>query len=111
MRAFSFRRLYAVLAKEFVQLRRDRMTFAMILGVPLMQLFLFGFAINLNPKELPTAIAIGDPGPLARSVVAALDNSRYFHIIAETEDPRTARRMLQQGKVLFVVEIPVNFTR
>jgi ABC-2 type transport system permease protein len=111
MRAFSFGRLFALLAKEFVQLRRDRMTFAMILGVPMMQLFLFGFAINLNPKDLPTAIAIGDPGPLARSVVAAIENSSYFHIIAETEDPRAARRLLQQGRVLFVVEIPVNFTR
>jgi len=110
-RAFSFRRLYAVLAKEFLQLRRDRLTFAMILGVPLMQLFLFGFAINLNPKALPAAISIGDPGPLARSIVAALENSSYFEIKAETEDPKAARRLLQEGKVLFVVEIPVNFTR
>jgi len=84
MNAFSFSRLFAVLAKEFLQLRRDRLTFAMILGVPMMQLFLFGFAINLNPRDLPTAIAIGDPGPLARSVVAALENSSYFHVIAET---------------------------
>ncbi|HLY04597.1 MAG TPA: ABC transporter permease [Rhizomicrobium sp.] len=110
-RAFSLRRLFAVLAKEFLQLRRDRLTFAMILGVPMMQLFLFGFAINLNPKDLPTAIAIGDPGPLSRSLVAALENSSYFQVTAETEDPKEARRLLQQGRVLFVVEIPVNFTR
>lgn len=109
--SFSFRRLLAVLAKEFLQLRRDRLTFAMILGVPLMQLFLFGFAINLNPRDLPTAVAIGDPGPLARSVVAALENSSYFHVNTETEDPKQARRLLQEGRVLFVVEIPVNFTR
>jgi ABC-2 type transport system permease protein len=76
-----------------------------------MQLFLFGFAINLNPKDLPTAIAIDDPGPFARSVVAALENSSYFHIVSETNGPRAARQLLQQGKVLFVVEIPVNFTR
>jgi len=111
MNAFSFSRLFAVLAKEFLQLRRDRLTFAMILGVPMMQLFLFGFAINLNPRDLPTAIAIGDPGPLARSVVAALENSSYFHVIAETENPKAARRLLQEGHVIFVVEIPVNFTR
>jgi ABC-2 type transport system permease protein len=111
MHALSFRRLFAVLVKEFVQLSRDRMTFAMILGVPMMQLFLFGFAINLNPKDLPTAIAIGDPGPFARSVVAALENSSYFHVIAETENPKAARRLLQEGRVIFVVEIPVNFTR
>src|SRR5438874_400980 len=111
MNAFSFSRLFAVLAKEFLQLRRDRLTAAMILGVPMMQLLLFGFAINLNPKDLPTAIAIGDPGPFARSVVAALENSSYFQVTAETEDPKAARRLLQEGKVIFVVEIPVNFTR
>ena len=61
----------ALLVKEFLQMRRDRLTLGMIIGVPLMQLFLFGFAINLNPKELPTAIAIDDPGLFARSVVAA----------------------------------------
>lgn len=108
---FSFRRIVALLVKEFLQLRRDRLTLGMIIGVPLMQLFLFGFAINLNPKDLPTAIAIDDPGPFARSVVAALENSSYFHIVTETNDPKAARQLLQQGKVLFVVEIPVNFTR
>jgi len=108
---FSLRRIMALLVKEILQLRRDRLTLGMILGVPLMQLFLFGFAINLNPKDLPTAIAIDDPGPFARSVVAALENSSYFHIVSETNGPRAARQLLQQGKVLFVVEIPVNFTR
>ena len=108
---FSLRRIMALLVKEFLQMRRDRLTLGMIVGVPLMQLFLFGFAINLNPKDLPTAIAIDDPGPFARSVVAALENSSYFHIVSETNDPRAARQLLQQGKVLFVVEIPVNFTR
>jgi ABC-2 type transport system permease protein len=108
---FSLRRIMALLVKEFLQMRRDRLTLGMIIGVPLMQLFLFGFAINLNPKDLPTAIAIDDPGPFARSVVAALENSSYFRIMSETKDPRAARQLLQQGKVLFVVEIPVNFTR
>ena len=108
---FSLRRLFALLAKEFLQLRRDRATMAMIIGIPVMQLFVFGYAINFNPKHLPTAIAIGDPGPLARSVVAALANSSYFDIKAETENPVEARRLLQAGRVTFVVEIPVNFTR
>ena len=108
---FSPARLFAVLMKEFLQMRRDRLTLGMIIGVPLMQLFLFGFAINLNPKDLPAAISIGDPGPLSRSIVAAVENTSYFHIIKETEDPNVARRLLQQGSVLFVVEIPVNFTR
>lgn len=108
---FSFRRIVAMLFKEFLQLQRDRATMAMLLGIPIMQLLIFGAAINMNPHALPTAIAIGDPGPFARSVVAALANSSYFDIVAETEDPRAARRLLQQGKVLFVVEIPENFTR
>src|SRR3569623_460943 len=92
-------------------MRRDRLTLAMILGVPLMQHCLFGFAINLNPRNLPAAGAINDPGPFARSVVAALANSSYFKITEETHDPVHARRLLQEGKVLFVVEIPPNFTR
>jgi ABC-2 type transport system permease protein len=108
---FSAARIWAILVKEILQMRRDRLTLAMILGVPLMQLFLFGFAINLNPRDLPAAIAINDPGPLARSIVAGLANSSYFKIIEQTNDPAHARRLLQEGKVLFVVEIPPNFSR
>jgi ABC-2 type transport system permease protein len=111
MGAFSFRRLYAVLAKEFIQMRRDRLTAAMVLGVPVLQLMLFGFAINLNPKNLPTAIAIDDPGRFGRSIVAALSNSSYFQIVRQTNSPSRARRLLDEGKVTFVVEIPVDFTR
>jgi len=110
-RAFSLARIWAILLKEFLQLRRDRITLGMIIGIPLMQLFLFGFAINFNPKALPTAISIDDPGVFARSVVAALRNSSYFDVIAETNSPQAARLLLQEGKVLFVVEIPANFTR
>jgi ABC-2 type transport system permease protein len=111
MMSLSPRRVMALLIKEFLQLRRDRLTLAMILGIPLMQLFIFGFAINLNPKALPTAVAIADPGPMARSVVAALHNSSYFHVALETRDPAVARQMLQEGSVTFVVEVPPNFTR
>ncbi|HSM96472.1 MAG TPA: ABC transporter permease [Rhizomicrobium sp.] len=110
-RAFSFARVYAILLKEFLQMRRDQITLGMIIGVPLMQLFLFGFAINYNPKALPTVISVDDPGVFARSVVAALENSSYFNIVAETNSPKKARRLLQEGKVLFAVEIPANFTR
>ena len=108
---FSLARIYAILVKEFLQMRRDRLTLGMILGVPLMQLFLFGFAINFNPKALPTAVSVDDPGTFARSVVAALRNSSYFDVRIETNSPQKARQMLQQGQVMFVVEIPVNFTR
>jgi ABC-2 type transport system permease protein len=111
MKRFSFARIFAILAKEFLQMRRDPVTMGMIVGVPLMQLFVFGFAINFNPHALPTAVSIDDPGVFARSVEAALHNSSYFDIIAETNSPSRARRMLQEGRVLFVVEIPENFTR
>jgi len=108
---FSLQRVWAILVKEFLQMRRDRLTLGMVVVVPLMQLFMFGFAINLNPKDLPAAIVINDPGPFARSIVAALQNSTYFDIIAQTNDPREARQLLQRGKVVFVVEIPPNFSR
>ncbi|MBV8800698.1 MAG: ABC transporter permease [Alphaproteobacteria bacterium] len=111
MRAFSLQRLFAVLAKEFIQMRRDRLTAAMVLGIPVLQLMLFGFAINLNPKNLPTAVSVDDPGRFSRSILAALVNSSYFQIVGQTNSPKEARRLLDQGKVTFVVEIPANFTR
>jgi len=107
----SLRRIGAILIKEFLQMRRDRITLGMIIGIPLMQLCLFGFAINFNPKSLPTAVSIADPGVYARSIVAAMRNSSYFEIVAETRSPKEARRLLQEGKVLFVLEVPVNFSR
>ncbi len=110
-RRFSGARVGAVLIKEFIQMRRDRLTFAMIIGIPVVQLFIFGYAINLNPKQLPTAIAIDDPGIFARSLTAALRTSDYFHIVKATNSPSDARRLLDEGDVTFVVEIPQNFTR
>jgi len=110
-RGFSLMRIWAILVKEVLQIRRDRLTLAMIIGVPLMQLTLFGFAINFNPKALPTAVSIADPGVFSRSIIAAMRNSSYFELIAETRSPAAARKLLQDGKVLFVVEIPENFSR
>lgn len=111
LRQFSFGRFLAVLMKEFIQMRRDPLTFAMIVGIPILQLLLFGYAINLNPKNLPTALSVEDPGIFARSIVAALKNSDYFDIIEATNSPAKARQLLNEGKVSFVVEIPVDFTR
>ncbi|HEX3810287.1 MAG TPA: ABC transporter permease [Rhizomicrobium sp.] len=111
MTAFSFKRLGAMLMKEFLQMRRDRVTLGMIIGIPVMQLFLFGFAINLNPKALPTVISVDDSGTFARSVIAALHNSSYFQVIADTNSPKKAREYLARGDAIFVVEIPINFTR
>ncbi|HVU21466.1 MAG TPA: ABC transporter permease [Rhizomicrobium sp.] len=108
---FSFARVRAVLGKEFIQMRRDRLTLAMIVGVPMMQLFLFGFAINVNPKHLPTAVSISDPGVYSDSIVAALQNSSYFEIVKATNSPEVARNLLREGTASFAVEIPANFSR
>ena len=110
-RMISFRRIRALLSKELIQLRRDRLTFAMIVGIPIMQLLLFGFAINADPKHLPTVVLISDPGPFSDSIVSALANSSYFAVVKATHSPDEAHRMLEEGSTSFVVDIPVNFGR
>ena len=75
---FSLARFTAILVKEFVQMRRDRLTFGMMIGIPIMQLLLFGFAINADPRNLPTLVEMGDNGPLSRAVIAGMQNSSYF---------------------------------
>ena len=108
---FSLSRLYAILMKEFIQMRRDRMTFALMVGVPILQLMLFGFAINSDPRHLPTALHIADDSVYARSISAALKNSEYFDIVAIAHSPQEGDRMLDKGDVTFVITIPVNFAR
>jgi ABC-2 type transport system permease protein len=110
-RGISFARIRALLVKEFIQLRRDRLTFGMIVGIPIMQLLLFGFAINADPKHLPTVVSISDPGPFSDSITSALANSSYFDVIKATISPTEARRMLDEGSASFVVDIPANFSR
>lgn len=92
-------------------MRRDRLTFGMMIGIPCLQLVLFGYAINADPKNLPTAVLQADSGPFTRTLVRALANSGYFRITAEAASESEARRMLDQGEVLFVVNIPVDFER
>lgn len=111
MKRFTFHRLWAVVLKEFVQMKRDRVTFGMMVGIPLMQLLLFGFAINSDPKHLPTAIRMADQGPFARTLVAALRNSDYFTLVRETASEEESRRLLEVGDVQFVINIPVDFSR
>jgi len=108
---FSFLRLFAILMKEFIQMRRDRGTFAVMIGVPVLQLLGFGFAINTDPKHLPTAIHIADDSSYARSIGAALRNSQYFNIVAVAPSQEAGDRMLDEGEVSFVITIPVNFAR
>ena len=97
--------------KEFLQLRRDRITFGMIVGIPIIQLTLFGYAINTDPKHLPAAVISADHSELTRSFIAALQTSDYFRIIPEVQDEETARAALARGQVRFVVSIPAGFTR
>jgi ABC-2 type transport system permease protein len=111
VKAFSFRRTGAILIKEFVQMRRDRFTFSIMVMVPVMQLILFGFAINTDPKALPTAVHVADTGVYARSILAGLHTSNYFDIRAEAAAPEDGAQMLNDGDVSFVVTIPANFTR
>ncbi len=111
MSSFSFRRLWAIVLKEFIQMKRDRVTFAMMVGIPLMQLLLFGFAINADPKHLPTAIRAADQGPFARTFVSALRHSGYFTLVREAATEAEAQRLLQLGDVQFVINIPEDFSR
>ena len=104
-------RFLAVFIKEFVQMRRDHITFAMMVGVPLMQLILFGYAINSDPKSLPTAVVMGDSSTFGRSIVTALQNSEYFSIVGPPVTEAEADRLLRFGDVQFVVTIPVDFSR
>src|SRR6476469_1619445 len=110
--AFGFwRRSYAMLVKEFIQLRRDRVSFAMIVMIPVMQLLLFGYAINTTPRNWPTAVLLQEDSDLARSILKALENTAYFHFTREVHTVEEFDNLLQSGKVLFGVEIPRGFER
>jgi len=108
---FSISRWLGIVGKEFIQLKRDRLTFGMIVGIPVVQLVLFGFAINSDPKRLPTALLIADRSEFSRSILAGLQNSSYFDFIGEAKDEDDADRMLATGKAQFVVSIPADFSR
>ncbi|CAG9195348.1 ABC-type multidrug transport system, permease component [Paraburkholderia sabiae] len=110
-RFFSVTRWWGIVLKEFIQLRRDRITFGMIVGLPIMQLALFGFAINTDPKHLHTAVIIGDESQFSRSFVAAMKNSDYFRVVDTLPNDEAGRQALARGDVTFVVSIPVDFSR
>jgi ABC-2 type transport system permease protein len=106
-----FRRTYAMLLKEFIQLKRDRVSFAMIVMIPLIQLLLFGYAINTNPRHLPTAVLLQEQSDLGRSILRALENTLYFKVTHLVRDEAEFDRLLASGTVLFAIEIPANFER
>ncbi len=110
-RTFSLSRLVAILVKEFTQMRRDKMTFGMMLGIPLMQLILFGYVINADPKDLPTAVLSSDTGPFGRTLLSAIRNSGYFDFKRVLRNEAEVEEQLARGDVQFVVNIPADFTR
>jgi ABC-2 type transport system permease protein len=106
-----WRKTLAVLVKEFIQLRRDRVSFAMIIMIPLVQLMLFGYAINTTPRDLPTAVLLQEHSDLGRSILAALQNTKYFKVTRLPRDEAEFDRLLESGTVLFAIEIPAGFER
>jgi ABC-2 type transport system permease protein len=108
---FSLVRFWAIVVKEFVQMRRDRLTFGMIVGIPIIQLILFGYAINADPKHLPAAVLLADNGPQGRTLLYAIQNSGYYDLVRRLHSEAEARLALARGEVQFVVSIPENFTR
>jgi ABC-2 type transport system permease protein len=111
MKGFSPGRVAAVMIKEFKQLTRDRLTYAMMLGLPVIQLLLFGYAINTEPRHLPTAVLVQEDSVFARSIVNALAHSAYFDLAAQARSPAELDEMIRQGRVQFAVTIPGDFTR
>ncbi|MGO4713545.1 ABC transporter permease [Bradyrhizobium sp. 2TAF24] len=110
MTGFSFKRLYSLLRKEWIQVRRDRMTLRLIIALPIMQLFLFGYAINSNPKHLPTGLLLAEPSKYERTIVSALQNTGYYDVRLFSSEAE-AERAIETGQALFVVNVPANFDR
>ncbi len=111
MAALSLRRFGAVLYKEFIQMRRDHITFGMMIGLPIVQLMLFGFAINSDPRHLPTLVEMNDSGPLSRAVIAGMQNSTYFDFRGPVSGVDEGEEALRRGEANFVIVIPEDFER
>ncbi|NNM59400.1 MAG: ABC transporter permease [Legionellales bacterium] len=106
----SWQRFWAIALKEWIQMKRDRLTFAMIIGIPLIQLIFFGYAINYNPKHLPTVVVQADQSDITRKITIGLQNSDYFSILPGLYNQTSANKMLARGEVQFVVYFPPDFT-
>jgi len=105
------RRVHAMMVKEFIQLRRDRVTFATMIAIPLLQLIMFGYAINTTPRHLPAAVFVHENTDVGRAILAALRNTAFFDFVKEVSNAEDAEHMLRSGEVLFFVEIPAGFER
>lgn len=110
-REFSLARFWAIVVKEFIQMRRDRLTFGIMVGIPMLQLVMFGYAINSDPKRLPAAVILADNGPQGRTLLYAIQNSGYFEFVRQIRTEAEGRRALARGEVQFVINIPENFSR
>lgn len=108
---WSWQRVWAMIIKETFQMRRDRLTFAMMIGIPVIQLILFGFAINSNPRHLPTAVLVNDQSPITRSIIAGFKNTDYFNIKQTVHTEKEAETVLRRGEVLFVISTATDFTK
>src|SRR5262249_44090810 len=108
MKLFSPARLLGMIVKELIQMRRDRMTFAIMFGIPIVQMLLFGYAINSDPRHLPTAVLLADEGPEGRTLMQGLKNSTYFDFVRKVNTEEEAKRLLTHGEVQFVLNIPQN---
>ncbi len=108
---FSFARFWAIVAKEFIQMRRDRLTFGMMVGIPLVQLMLFGFAINSDPKHLATAVLLADSGPQGRTLLESIRASGYFDFVRQVGSEAEGGELLARGDVQFLITVPVQFSR
>jgi len=109
--SFSLSRWIGIIVKEFIQLKRDRLTFGMIIGIPVIQLILFGYAINADPKRLPTAVLSADSSQYSRTLLAAMQTSGYFRITHNVRDEDEIEDLLAKGRVQFAITIPENFGR
>jgi ABC-2 type transport system permease protein len=106
-----WRRTGAMLIKEFIQLRRDRVSFAMIVMIPVMQLMLFGYAINTTPRHMPTAVLLQEQSDVGRSILKAIENTAYFNVVRQARDAAEFDQLLKSGTVLFGIEVPAEFER
>jgi ABC-2 type transport system permease protein len=106
-----WRRTWAMIVKEFLQLQRDRITFATMIFIPLMQLLLFGYAINTTPRDLPTGVLLQENSDVGRSILAAVRNTKYFKVVRQLRDEADLDDALASGEILFAIEIPANFER
>lgn len=107
----AVRRIGAIFVKELRQLRRDRLTFATMLAIPLILLMLFGYAINTIPRDLPTAVLLQETSDVGRSILAAIENTKYFKITHRVRDREQFEQVLRSGEVQFAIEIPAGFER